>query len=141
MASCAPFVVRGARIVDGSGGPPTRGDLRVGADGRVAAVGPSLSPAEGEAVVDGAGLALSPGFVDLHSHSDLYALQRTGTAAPVGDAPKLLQGCTAQVFGQDGVSAAPVADGDRADFAASIAGLDGTIGEAAWTWRSFGEYL
>jgi N-acyl-D-amino-acid deacylase len=89
-----------------------------------------------------AGLALAPGFIDLHSHSDLYALVREGPdAAPVGDGPKLLQGVTTQVFGQDGVSAAPVRDDDVASFARFIAGLDGYLEPGRWTWRDFGSYL
>jgi N-acyl-D-aspartate/D-glutamate deacylase len=94
-------------------------------------------------VVDSRGLCLAPGFIDLHSHSDLYSTVRNvhGQGPPVGDAPKLLQGCTAQVFGQDGVSAAPFHDHDLADHAGFLAGLDGTIEREAWTWRSFAEYL
>jgi N-acyl-D-amino-acid deacylase len=144
VARCQPFLIRGATLIDGSGRPPVIADVRVGAGGRVAEVVPSprsLAPAEGEDVVDGAGRALAPGFIDLHSHSDLYTLQRPGGGAPLGDGPKLLQGCTAQVFGQDGMSAAPVTDEGLADLAASIAGLDGTIDPTAWTWRGFADYL
>ncbi len=84
---------------------------------------------------------LAPGFVDLHSHSDLYALLRESPGTPpIGDAPKLSQGCTAQVFGQDGISAAPLEDEDLEDHMAFLAGLDGSIPAEEFTWRSFGEY-
>ncbi len=91
--------------------------------------------------MDGSGLVVAPGFVDLHSHSDLYALFREAPdSLPLGDSPKLAQGCTAQVFGQDGISAAPLAEDDLEDHMAFLAGLDGTIPPDAFSWRSFGEY-
>ncbi|MGH9067128.1 MAG: N-acyl-D-amino-acid deacylase family protein [Acidimicrobiales bacterium] len=136
-----PLLVRGALVVDGSGGEPFAGDVAVGAGGRIGGIGPGISPEEGGEVVDAGGLVLAPGFVDLHSHSDLYAMVDGEGGLPVGDEPKLLQGCTAQVFGQDGISAAPVAEDDVADYAGYIAGLDGSLPPEAWTWRSFGEYL
>ncbi|MBV8507841.1 MAG: amidohydrolase family protein, partial [Alphaproteobacteria bacterium] len=134
-------------MIDGSGGEPIVTDVRVDATGRVAEIAAGLTPAEGEEVVDGDGKVLCPGFIDMHSHSDLYTLVRpTGggsgrRGAPLGDGPKLLQGCTAQVFGQDGISAAPVAEADVGDYAAYIAGLDGFLPPARWTWRSFARYL
>ncbi len=91
--------------------------------------------------MDGDGLALAPGFVDLHSHSDLYTMVPGDTGATVGDEPKLLQGCTAQVFGQDGISAAPVHRHDVDEFTRFLAGLDGEIDRDRWTWSSFAEYL
>ncbi len=92
-------------------------------------------------MVDGDGLALAPGFVDLHSHSDLYTMVAADTGGTVGDEPKLIQGCTAQVFGQDGISAAPVHSHDVDEFARFLAGLDGVIDRDRWTWSGFGEYL
>ncbi|MHB8296718.1 MAG: N-acyl-D-amino-acid deacylase family protein [Acidimicrobiales bacterium] len=143
-----PFVVRSALVLDGTGGDPFIGDVAVGADGRIAALvpasGASRQEVEGDVVVDGSGLALAPGFVDMHSHSDLYSLVTAGSSGPpIGDGPKLLQGCTSQVFGQDGFSAAPVGASlaARTALGAHIAGLDGSIDPAAWTWSSFGEYL
>jgi N-acyl-D-amino-acid deacylase len=116
-------------------------DVAVGPDGKVAEIARSVRPKEGDEIVDGTDRVVSPGFVDLHSHSDLYTLERRGRAAPLGDGPKLLQGCTAQVFGQDGISAAPVSEEALEDLAASLAGLDGMIPLEHWTWRRFGEYL
>lgn len=143
MVAPSPVLIRGALVIDGTGAEPAVADVRVGADGSVAAIAPVLHPSEGEPVVDGDGRVLSPGFVDMHSHSDLYTLVRPegGRAAPLGDGPKLLQGCTAQVFGQDGISAAPVGEDDVDGYAAYIAGLDGFLAPPRWTWRSFAQYL
>ena len=137
-----PFLVRGATVIDGSGSDPAAADVSVGPDGRIEAIGPGIAVADGSTVVDASGLVLCPGFIDMHSHSDLYTMVRPGSGQPpVGDGPKLLQGCTAQVFGQDGISAAPVAEDDVDGYAAYIAGLDGFLAPARWTWRSFAEYL
>jgi N-acyl-D-amino-acid deacylase len=136
------MLVRGAVLIDGTGADPRTTDVRVGADGRIAGIAGSLTPGEGEDVVDGTGRVLTPGFVDMHSHSDLYTLVRPADgAAPIGDGPKLLQGCTAQVFGQDGISAAPVGEDDVEGYSTYIAGLDGFLPPARWTWRSFARYL
>ncbi len=142
MAPRVPTVVRGALVIDGSGADPQEMDVRIGTDGRVAALAAAITPTEGDAVVDGSGHVLCPGFIDMHSHSDLYTPGRPAAGgAPVGDGPKLLQGCTAQVFGQDGISAAPVGEEDVEGYASYIAGLDGFLEPARWTWRSFERYL
>ena len=137
----APFVIRGGTVVDGTGSDPRPADVAVDDTGRVHAIGVDLDAGEAVEVVDGAGLVVCPGFIDMHSHSDLYTLVREGSAAPIGDGPKLLQGCTAQVFGQDGISAAPVGEDDVEGYSAYIAGLDGFLEPARWTWRDFGGYL
>ncbi len=61
------LIVRGGMIVDGSGGAPREGDVAV-KDGRIVAVG----RVEGEAreEIDAHGLAVTPGFVDIHTHYD-----------------------------------------------------------------------
>ena len=135
-------MVRGASVLDGTGADPVLVDVAVDAGGVVGAVGPGIEAAPEAHVVEADGLVLAPGFIDLHSHSDLYTLLREEEgAAPVGDAPKLMQGCTAQVFGQDGISAAPVSEEDLEHHKSFLAGLDGSIPPDSWKWRSFGEYV
>ena len=136
-----PFLIAGGDVLDGTGTDAIRCDVRVDGTGRVIEIGRDLAPGHDEHIVDATGLTTAPGFVDLHSHSDLYTVLRDGTGAPIGDHPKLIQGCTAQVFGQDGISAAPVHEEDRDSFAAYIAGLDGRLPAERWTWSTFGEYL
>jgi N-acyl-D-aspartate/D-glutamate deacylase len=91
-------VIRGARIFDGTGAAPVIGDLAVRGD-RIAAVG----EVEGEAAheIDARGLALAPGFIDVHSHDDFAVL-----ATPAMDF-KLMQGVTTEVIGNCGMGAAP----------------------------------
>ena len=67
------FVIRGARIADGTGNPMYHADLGV-KDGKIARIGYHLDLA-GAQVIDGTGKVLSPGFIDAHSH--LWLRQET----------------------------------------------------------------
>lgn len=67
------FVIRNARIVDGTGAPWFRGDVRL-SEGRIAAIGPGLATT-GAAVLDAADRYLAPGFIDAHCHDDLAFLR------------------------------------------------------------------
>lgn len=144
LAAVAEAVlVKRPTVVDGTGADPFPADVLIDAGGRITAInrGAAMAPVEGTVVIDGTDLVLAPGFIDLHSHSDLYSAVSGEDLIPIGDLPKLTQGCTAQTFGQDGISAAPVHEDHLEDQMALLAGLDGTIPRQAWTWRSFEEYL
>ncbi|EHK64389.1 N-acyl-D-amino-acid deacylase family protein [Achromobacter arsenitoxydans] len=97
----ADFIVAGATLIDGSGGPARQGDLAV-RDGRIAAVGDFAHPA-GVPVIDGRGQALAPGFIDSHTHDDGYLLAHPDML------PKVSQGITTVVTGNCGISLAPLA--------------------------------
>jgi N-acyl-D-amino-acid deacylase len=95
----ADFVLRGAVLYDGSGAPPVEAEVAV-QGGRIAAVARSVS-SPGAAGVDLRGLALAPGFVDIHAHTDLVLLA-DGRAES-----KVRQGVTTEVAGADGSSIGP----------------------------------
>jgi N-acyl-D-amino-acid deacylase len=105
-ALAGDFLIRDAQLVDGTGAPPRRADIRVAGD-KIAAIG-ELKPNPGETVVDAHGLALAPGFIDTHSHHD-RGLENKLDALPV-----VSQGITTIVVGQDGSSTIPLADFFRA---------------------------
>src|SRR5262249_49988306 len=89
----ADVVIRGAMIYDGSGQPGRKGDLAIRGD-RIVAVG-DFKVAGKPRVIDGTGLIVAPGFIDLHTHSD-NPLQE---AATKNNLNYLMQGVTTVVTG------------------------------------------
>jgi N-acyl-D-amino-acid deacylase len=106
----ADLVVRGGTVFDGTGAPGREADVAI-TGGRITAVGPRLDGAGGREI-DARGLAVAPGFVDLHSHAD-----GTLFADPAVES-LVRQGVTTAVVGQDGGSPARAAAGFGAFFAA-----------------------
>src|SRR5690242_17294628 len=100
------LVIRGGTVFDGSGAPGIIADVAI-ENGRFAAIGKNLQD-EGAVVIDARGLAVAPGFVDIHSHGDgsLWSDPRAESL--------VRQGVTTIVVGQDGSSRAPTggAEGD-----------------------------
>jgi N-acyl-D-amino-acid deacylase len=106
-----------ARVVDGSGAPAFVADVAT-RGARIAAVG-ELGAAPAARVIDARGLVLSPGFIDVHAHSDLPLL-----ADPANE-PKLQQGITTELLGADGLSYAPLVPALLEDVRRYLAGLYG----------------
>ncbi|MGH9666264.1 MAG: N-acyl-D-amino-acid deacylase family protein, partial [Bryobacteraceae bacterium] len=93
------ILIRGGRIVDGTGNPSYMGDLGI-SQGRIAAMG-FLPSKTAHRVIDATGLTVAPGFIDIHNHSD-YALIVDGNAQSM-----IRQGVTTMILGE-GESAGPV---------------------------------
>lgn len=131
------LIVRNGLIVDGSGAPPRRGDVAV-QDGRIAAVGEIEGEAREE--IDATGLAVTPGFVDIHTH---YDGQVTWDAHLT---PSCWHGVTTAVFGNCGVGFAPVRP-DQHDYLISlmeaVEDIPGTaLAEGIqWEWETFPEFM
>ncbi|HXH07643.1 MAG TPA: D-aminoacylase [Vicinamibacterales bacterium] len=96
------LLIRGGRVVDGTGAPARAADVRVRGDA-IAEIGTSLAPAPGERVIDAAGLVVAPGFIDMHSHAD------RGLEDDPAAESQIRQGITTAIVGQDGGGALPVA--------------------------------
>ncbi|MCK5892693.1 amidohydrolase family protein [Aeromicrobium sp.] len=94
-------VIVGATIVDGTGGPRRDADVLI-TDEKIRAVEPPghLDRADARRV-DGTGLVVSPGFIDIHSHAD-------GSFLLEDDTSKILQGVTTEIVGNCGASLAPI---------------------------------
>ena len=126
------IVLANGLVVDGTGAPVFAADVGVGG-GRITAIG-RLGAASAGRVVDLDGLMLAPGFVDMHSHSDLQLL-----AFPRAE-PKVMQGVTTEVIGQDGLSFAPVDARTRDAVRRQTLSWNGVDEEITWDWQSVAEY-
>jgi N-acyl-D-aspartate/D-glutamate deacylase len=131
------LIVSGGLIIDGSGGPPRQGDVAV-SDGRIVAVG----SVEGEAreEIDARGLAVTPGFVDIHTH---YDGQVTWDAHLT---PSCWHGVTTVVFGNCGVGFAPVRPNERDYLISLMEAVEDIPGTALaegieWEWETFPEFM
>src|ERR1700728_5134806 len=131
------LVIRGGHVADGRGGEPRLADVAVDG-GTIAAVGPVTG--RGREEIDAAGLLLTPGFVDIHTH---YDGQATWDARMT---PSSWHGVTTAVMGNCGVGFAPVRPDAHDQLISLMEGVEDIPGAVLhegieWTWESFGEYL
>src|SRR2546428_7479445 len=133
----ADLVVRGALLCDGSGREAARGDLAVAGD-RIAAVGHVAE--RGAREIDGAGLALAPGFIDVHTHYDCQLFWDPQAS------PSPWHGVTTVVMGNCGFTIAPCREADRETLMQLLLFVEGMPIETlragiAWAWEDFAGYL
>lgn len=93
-------VITQASLIDGSGGAPYIADVAIRGE-RIQAIGPALAGIARHHI-DGQGLVLAPGFIDVHTHDDTNVIRTPEMQ------PKLSQGVTTVIVGNCGISAAPV---------------------------------
>lgn len=131
------LVIRGGTIVDGNGGQPYVADIAV-SDGRIAAIGAVADTGREE--IDAAGLIVTPGFIDIHTHYD-GQVTWSDTISPSSS-----HGVTTVVIGNCGVGFAPCRAGDRDALINVMEGVE-DIPEAVmaqglpWNWESFRDFL
>jgi N-acyl-D-aspartate/D-glutamate deacylase len=124
------LLLRGGSVIDGTGAPARPADVAVDGD-RIAAVGPNLS-GEAARIVDVTDHVVVPGFIDAHSHSDLFYF-----ACPSAES-KVRQGVTTEVVGMCSFSQAPLDPAQNE----MVRGWIGGIGRTPdLSWRTFGQYL
>ncbi len=125
------LLVRGGIVVDGTGADPYQADVAILGD-RLEAVGTLPDDVGAREVLDASGRAVTPGFVDVHLHTDTAPL--SGDPDTQGGLPSLRQGVTTEVGGNCGFSPFPVGG----EVAESVGGLlETALGDGA---RFFADY-
>lgn len=138
MTARCDILIRGGTLVDGSGSEPFIGDLAISGD-RIVSVGGTWEGEAGE-VIEAAGLAVTPGFVDIHTHYD-------GQAAWSEElSPSSSHGVTTVVTGNCGVGFAPCRAEDQDLLIRVMEGVEDIPGVVmaeglAWDWETFPQYL
>ena len=131
------LVIRGGNVVDGTGTPPFQADIAIDGD-RIVEIG-RVSEA-GKEEISAHGLAVSPGFIDLHTHLD----------AQIGWDPQVTSvswhGVTTALLGNCGVTFAPCKASDREFLAGMMETVEDIPKNAIlhglpWNWESYGGYL
>jgi N-acyl-D-aspartate/D-glutamate deacylase len=130
-------VIRGGTIIDGTGNAAFTGDVAIAGE-RIVEVGGRLGPGRRE--IDAAGLLVTPGWVDVHTHYDGQAMWDPLLA------PSCWHGVTTAIFGNCGVGFAPVRPQHRAALMDLMEGVEEIPGIVlaeglTWDWETFPEYL
>jgi N-acyl-D-amino-acid deacylase len=125
-------VLANGKILDGCGNPWFRGDLAI-QHGRVAHIAPP-GTLQADVIIDLDGRFVAPGFIDVHTHSDLSILVNRRAESAVR------QGATTHIVGNCGMSPAPVTEERLADMRAYWGRISDQP-EVTWSWRIFGQYL
>jgi N-acyl-D-amino-acid deacylase len=127
------MMLAGGLIVDGTGSRTYGADVAL-EDGQIVALG-DLHATHAARRIDVSGCVVSPGFIDMHSHSDLTLLVQ-----PTGDS-KLQQGVTTEVNGNCGFSPVPLSD-TSAEVVKRLHGFFGSyVEDLDWQWRTPAEYI
>jgi N-acyl-D-amino-acid deacylase len=129
------ILIKNATIIDGSGSAAYTADIAI-AGQSILEIG-KLQHLEAETVIDAAGKVVSPGFIDIHSHIDLY-MNRDGL--PQLFEPFVRQGITTCVTGNCGMGMAPVTDENMQLLINTLGGVGISAGRQ-FEWRSMDEYL
>jgi N-acyl-D-amino-acid deacylase len=128
------LLIRGGRVYDGTGSSWIRADIGVDGDTIVVLRG-DTAHIQTNREIDATGLAVCPGFIDMHAHSTMAIL------ADPGHEPKVRQGVTTELIGVDGNSYAPFPSAADLDgWSVMNAGLDGRR-PPGLSWNTVGEYL
>ena len=126
------LLIRGTKLVDGTGNPAFSADIGLQSD-TIVALG-DLGVVEAAMTIEASGLMAAPGFIDMHAHSD-WTLPGNRRAES-----KIRQGVTTEVIGMCGSSPAPLpVDPERRALWTAQAGAHQPW--LSWEWEGFGQYL
>jgi len=123
------LVIKNGRVIDGTGNPWFKADIAV-KDGKVVEIG-EIPQSKADEVIDATGQIVCPGFIDMHSHSDLFLLINPKAES------KIRQGVTTEVIGNCGASLFPILPGKVEIFMKRVGAL---AEEVTWDWHTLDEY-
>ncbi len=124
------ILIRGGNVLDGTGSPARAADIGIQRR-RIARVG-KLARALAHRTIDAKGLFVAPGFIDIHTHSDIGILVEPTAECAVR------QGVTTHVIGNCGDSPAPISEGYRE---LATRRFEYYAQGREWDWTTYGEYL
>jgi N-acyl-D-amino-acid deacylase len=127
------LIIRNAKIYDGNEGKPYVADIAVKGD-KIDAIG-DFQNAEAIESIDVKNMAVMPGFIDTHCHSDMSLLHDRQHANGIA------QGITTELLGQDGLSYAPLSPDNLLMYTKYLAGLNGYYPEVPLDFNSVETYL
>src|SRR4051794_39542566 len=128
-------VVKGGQLIDGTGAPPRRADVRV-AGGRVVEIGDDL---DGDELLDASGAYVGPGFIVIHTHYDSQVFWDPWLT------PSSLQGVTSIIAGHCGLSIAPCRETSRDTMVRTLHFVEDMSAETLklgvdWAWEDYAAY-
>ncbi|MEZ6109698.1 MAG: hypothetical protein R3C99_01395 [Pirellulaceae bacterium] len=126
------FLIRGGQIIDGTGAARRSADIGIH-DDRIIAVG-NLDNTHSRRIIDATNLVVSPGFIDVHNHSDAWLLREANFA------PKTRQGFTTEILMADGISYAPVNPDTAYDWIFYLRALNGLRVDQYESWNRLIDY-
>lgn len=128
------LLIKNGMIIDGTGNSRYLGGIVVENE-VITAMGDVGNAEIFDRVIDAQGMIIAPGFIDTHSHSDLEVLVNPHIE------PKIRQGITTELLGQDGISMAPLPKQYISPWRKNLAGLDGDSDDIDWNYENTDGYL
>ncbi len=128
-------LIKNGMIIDGSRKERFLADILIDGN-KITKIG-NIAKNEADVIIDATGKIVAPGFIDTHSHSDLKVLLKSESFIE----PKIRQGITTEILGQDGISMAPLPKAYISSWRKNLAGLDGDSDELDWDWETTNNYL
>lgn len=126
-------IIRNGLLINGSGEKGFKADILLNGD-KIEKIG-DIKATNDMVEIDASGLVVAPGFIDTHSHSDLQVLIDPEVR------PKIMQGITTEILGQDGISMAPLPVECISPWRKNLAGLDGDSDDINWEYKNVEGYL
>lgn len=128
------LIIKNVRVVDGLGNPWYHADLGIQGE-KIVSIG-RIERKDAHKVIDGGNGILAPGFIDMHSHSDMIFLSEKQPQLLEG---RIRQGITTEIMGNCGISVSPIRDELKSDMEKSVGWM--TPDPVPWNWNSLAEFL